>query len=224
MRELGKINDALDRIFHEEEARIVFWNDPEREFLNVLPFLLLDGVTMLRLDQEACPGGQDPPRAGRPHRQVPALLARRGARLRGRLAAGHPPLQPQLPGGPGLDPARPTRPARPAPPAAPGRPPQVLRQQGAAPEAQAAGRRRRRRRRPRPEDDRRRRPGRPAGVLQHRPHPLPRLHRGGRRDRPRRPAPGLGAGREVRPRRAVLGHGEGRLRVRRGRPRAARTS
>ena len=51
-----QINDALDRIFHEEEARIVFWNDPEREFLNVLPFLLLDGVTTLRLDQEASLG------------------------------------------------------------------------------------------------------------------------------------------------------------------------
>ncbi len=51
-----QINDALDRIFHQEEARIVFWNDPEREFLNVLPFLLLDGVTTLRLDQEAALG------------------------------------------------------------------------------------------------------------------------------------------------------------------------
>ena len=48
-----QINDALDRVFHQEEARIVFWNDPEREFLNDLPFLLLDGVTTIRLDQEA---------------------------------------------------------------------------------------------------------------------------------------------------------------------------
>lgn len=51
-----QINDALDRIFQEEDARIVFWNDPEREFLNVLPFLLLDGVTTLRLDQEPALG------------------------------------------------------------------------------------------------------------------------------------------------------------------------
>src|SRR3954453_5878042 len=51
--ETKQINDALDRIFHEEDARIVFWNDPEREFQTVLPFLLLDGVTTLRLDQEA---------------------------------------------------------------------------------------------------------------------------------------------------------------------------
>ncbi|MBV8236763.1 MAG: BREX-1 system phosphatase PglZ type A [Acidimicrobiia bacterium] len=47
------INDALDRIFHEDEARIVFWNDPEREFQNVLPFLLFDDVTTIRLDQTA---------------------------------------------------------------------------------------------------------------------------------------------------------------------------
>lgn len=51
-----QINDALDRIFHEEDARIVFWNDPEREFLNVLPFLLLEGVTTVRLDQEPALG------------------------------------------------------------------------------------------------------------------------------------------------------------------------
>ncbi len=51
-----QINDALDRIFREEDARIVFWNDPEREFLTVLPFLLLDGVTTIRLDQEPALG------------------------------------------------------------------------------------------------------------------------------------------------------------------------
>jgi len=51
MSDLDKISDALDRIFHEEEARIVFWNDPEREFLMTEPFLELDGVTKLRLDQ-----------------------------------------------------------------------------------------------------------------------------------------------------------------------------
>src|SRR6266702_475484 len=49
--EIRQINDALDRIFHEENARIVFWNDPDREFQNVLPFLLLENVTTLRLDE-----------------------------------------------------------------------------------------------------------------------------------------------------------------------------
>lgn len=48
-----QINDALDRLFREEETRIVFWNDPDKEFQNVLPFILLDGVTTLRLDQTA---------------------------------------------------------------------------------------------------------------------------------------------------------------------------
>jgi hypothetical protein len=52
----NRINDVLDRIFHEEEARIVFWNDPEREFLNVLPFLPLEGVTIVRLDREPALG------------------------------------------------------------------------------------------------------------------------------------------------------------------------
>jgi uncharacterized protein (TIGR02687 family) len=48
-----QINDALDRIFHEKDARIVFWNDPERDFLNVLTFLRLDDVTTIHLDREA---------------------------------------------------------------------------------------------------------------------------------------------------------------------------
>lgn len=48
-----QINDALDRLFREEETRIVFWNDPDKEFQNVLPSILLDGVTTLRLDQTA---------------------------------------------------------------------------------------------------------------------------------------------------------------------------
>ena len=49
----NKIIDALDRLFQEEGARIVFWNDPEKEFQNFLPFILLDGVTTIRLDETA---------------------------------------------------------------------------------------------------------------------------------------------------------------------------
>lgn len=45
-----QLNDALDRLFSEGH-RIVFWNDPEREFVNTLPFIMLDGVNVLRLDQ-----------------------------------------------------------------------------------------------------------------------------------------------------------------------------
>src|SRR5271166_3710859 len=51
MTDIKQINDALDRIFNDEGQRIVFWNDPECEFNNTLPFLLLDKVTILRLDE-----------------------------------------------------------------------------------------------------------------------------------------------------------------------------
>ena len=50
MTDLNQINTALERLFCEGH-RIVFWNDPDREFMNALPFLLLDGVTVLRLDE-----------------------------------------------------------------------------------------------------------------------------------------------------------------------------
>src|ERR1019366_6164247 len=53
MTDIKQINDALDRAFNEEKQRIVFWNDPEREFRNVLPYLLLENVTVLRLDETA---------------------------------------------------------------------------------------------------------------------------------------------------------------------------
>ena len=51
MSDLDQIHTALERLFDEEGQRIVFWNDPEREFLGTLPFLALDGVTVLRLDE-----------------------------------------------------------------------------------------------------------------------------------------------------------------------------
>ena len=51
MSDLTPVIQALQRIFTEEGQRIVFWNDPEQEFRNTLPFLMLDGVTTLRLDQ-----------------------------------------------------------------------------------------------------------------------------------------------------------------------------
>ena len=51
MSDQHQIHTALERLFHEEGQRIVFWNDPEREFQNTLPFLMLEGVTTLRLDE-----------------------------------------------------------------------------------------------------------------------------------------------------------------------------
>ena len=46
-----QIETALQRIFHEEHARIVFWNDPAREFQNEVPFLDLGAVNLVRLDE-----------------------------------------------------------------------------------------------------------------------------------------------------------------------------
>ena len=51
MSDLNQINTALERLFNEEGQRIVFWNDPDQEFQNTLPFIMLDGVTTLRLDE-----------------------------------------------------------------------------------------------------------------------------------------------------------------------------
>jgi uncharacterized protein (TIGR02687 family) len=48
----SQIENALARLFDEEKQRIVFWNDPEKEFINNLPFIYLPaGVKCLRLDQ-----------------------------------------------------------------------------------------------------------------------------------------------------------------------------
>jgi hypothetical protein len=45
MSNLDKTGESLDRVFHREGARIVFWDDPEREYLNVLPLLSIEDVT-----------------------------------------------------------------------------------------------------------------------------------------------------------------------------------
>jgi len=47
-----QVNDALDKLFREE--RIVFWNDPDREFVSYLTgqlFSPVEGVKVIRLDQ-----------------------------------------------------------------------------------------------------------------------------------------------------------------------------
>jgi uncharacterized protein (TIGR02687 family) len=53
MSDLNQIQSALERLFKEEGQRIVFWNDPDREFTMILPMLELEGVTTLRLDEIA---------------------------------------------------------------------------------------------------------------------------------------------------------------------------
>src|SRR5215510_1415094 len=56
MSDLNQITTALDRIFNEEGKRIVFWHDPEREFLDFVDnrsSSLFDHTTVniVRLDQ-----------------------------------------------------------------------------------------------------------------------------------------------------------------------------
>src|SRR5438874_13582927 len=51
MSDLNQITTALERLFHEEGHRVVFWNDPEREFQIILSSLQFDGVNVLRLDE-----------------------------------------------------------------------------------------------------------------------------------------------------------------------------
>lgn len=51
MSDLNQINTALKRLFVDEGQRIVFWNDPDKEFHNTLTQLDLDGVNVLRLDE-----------------------------------------------------------------------------------------------------------------------------------------------------------------------------
>ena len=106
MSDLNQIHTALERLFNEEGQRIVFWNDPDREFQNTLPFLMLDGVTMLRLDEVGALEAKIRLERDEPNGKFLLYSPDRRTRLRRRLAARHPALQPQLPGGPGQHPAR----------------------------------------------------------------------------------------------------------------------
>jgi uncharacterized protein (TIGR02687 family) len=47
-----QIDTALNRLFHEQGNRIVFWNDTQREFEDTLATLAVPGIKVLRLDQE----------------------------------------------------------------------------------------------------------------------------------------------------------------------------
>jgi hypothetical protein len=48
----SQIDIALNRLFHEQGKRIVFWNDAQREFEDALAALAVPDITVLRLDQE----------------------------------------------------------------------------------------------------------------------------------------------------------------------------
>ncbi|MEI6395776.1 MAG: BREX-1 system phosphatase PglZ type A, partial [Verrucomicrobiota bacterium] len=47
-----QIDTALNRLFHEQGKRVVFWNDPQREFEDTLAALAVPDIKVLRLDQE----------------------------------------------------------------------------------------------------------------------------------------------------------------------------
>ena len=49
--DVAQITDALDRVFNDEQVRIVFWNDPDREFIETLPDIALAGAEVLKLDE-----------------------------------------------------------------------------------------------------------------------------------------------------------------------------
>ncbi len=46
-----QIADSLTRLFKEENERIVFWHDPDKEFEDNLSTIAIEGITVLRLDQ-----------------------------------------------------------------------------------------------------------------------------------------------------------------------------
>ncbi len=49
-----QVNDALEKLFLEEDQRIVFWNDPDKEFADYMSeqlFSPVEGVQVIRLDQ-----------------------------------------------------------------------------------------------------------------------------------------------------------------------------
>jgi len=51
LTDLNQISTALERLFNQEGQRIVIWNDPDQQFQSTLPFVMLDGVTTLRLEK-----------------------------------------------------------------------------------------------------------------------------------------------------------------------------
>ena len=48
----SQVNTVLDRLFHEQGKRIVFWNDPQHEFEDTLTALAVPDIKVLRLDRE----------------------------------------------------------------------------------------------------------------------------------------------------------------------------
>jgi uncharacterized protein (TIGR02687 family) len=51
--DLSKATSALEKIFFEEDERVVFWNDPDGEFLKLIPELTLPDVSLINLDESS---------------------------------------------------------------------------------------------------------------------------------------------------------------------------
>lgn len=51
--DVAQIAAELRRIFNEPQVRVVFWNDPEREFGEVVSDVPLDGVALVKIDEVA---------------------------------------------------------------------------------------------------------------------------------------------------------------------------
>ena len=49
--DVAQITAALVQVFNDEQVRVVFWNDPDREFVRSLPDIALEGVEVLKLDE-----------------------------------------------------------------------------------------------------------------------------------------------------------------------------
>ena len=49
--DVAQITDALDQVFNDEQVRVVFWNDPDGEFVESLADIELEGVEVLKLDE-----------------------------------------------------------------------------------------------------------------------------------------------------------------------------
>ena len=49
--DVAQIIDALGQVFNDEQVRVVFWNDPDGDFVESLPDIALEGVKVLKLDE-----------------------------------------------------------------------------------------------------------------------------------------------------------------------------
>ena len=50
LMDVTQITGALESVFNDEHVRVVFWNDPDGEFIESLPVIALEGVEVLDLD------------------------------------------------------------------------------------------------------------------------------------------------------------------------------